>query len=364
MASKTGKRVQHQQQEYELTDIYLYLTDQCNLCCSHCWISPGFSREQQDSIPLDALKATISEAKALGLQRVKLTGGEPLLYRNLTELLEFLTSEDISIFIETNGLRLDRIMIESFKSFNVDHISVSLDAASGELHDGIRGVKGSFQRTMQGLKLLSDSGIDFQIIMTLQRKNSEEIPALIRLSDMLGASSLKINPLQPCGRAMESFKQNNNLTLDELIRLHRMVQEGWPYQDNLEVYFDLPMAFLSVDEILRVQGQCWILNILGILANGDFSICGIGQTVDELRMGNLYHDSICDVWKNNPVLGELRQSLPYKLTGICQNCIFKFQCLGACRANAYALEGDLYASYFLCQEFSDAGLFPTSRCFQ
>lgn len=298
----------------------------------------------------------------MGLQSVKLTGGEPLLYGDMIELLAFLAAEEITIFVETNGTLVDRDMVKYFQSCNVEQISVSLDAAIEKVHDEIRGVKGSFDRTLRSLHLLSDYGLNFQIIMTIQRKNSKEIPDVIQLSEKLGAGSLKINTLQPCGRAMDAFERRDNLELDELIHLHRMVEEEWSRKDNLEIIFDLPVAFRSIEEIKR-RGitECRIINILGILANGDFSICGIGQTVDELRMGNLYRDSICEVWQNSPILKDLRQSLPSKLKGICGHCIFKFQCLGACRANAYANTGNLYAPYFLCQELLDSGHFPSSR---
>jgi SynChlorMet cassette radical SAM/SPASM protein ScmF len=358
----TGNRMFNKIANPLLTSLYLYLTDHCNLSCGHCWISPKVSADPQNGIRLDALKKCISEAKSLGLQGVKLTGGEPLLYRDLDELLSFLASDELEISIETNGTLFDRNMLESFQSSKVEQISVSLDAASAEVHDEIRGQKGSFQRSLKGLRLLADYGLNFQIIMTLQRKNRKEIPGLISLSEMLGAGSLKINPLQPCGRAMAAFRRGDNLELDELVHLYRTVEQEWSRPVNLEIFFDLPLAFLSIEEIRRRGNcECKILNILGVLANGDFSICGIGQTVDDLRMGNLSRVSICDVWQNNPVLKELRQSLPRKLKGICHHCIFKFQCLGGCRANAYALAREFYAPYFLCQEFFDSGLFPSSR---
>jgi len=348
--------------DYALTDLYLYLTDHCNLCCTHCWISPSFSQNQQNSLSLNALKKTILEAKSVGLQSVKLTGGEPLLYHDLNKLLQFLASEELTIFIETNGILFDKTIIESFQSSKVEQISVSLDAASEDVHDKIRGVKGSFNRTLNGMRLLSDYGLNFQIIMTLQRKNRKEIPGLIRLSEKIGAGSLKINPLQPCGRAIDAFKRRDNLELDELLKLYRLVEEEWYRPDSLEIFFALPLAFRSIEEIKRGEiNECRILNILGVLANGDFSICGIGQTIDELRMGNIHEVSICEVWEDNPVLKELRQSLPGELKGICHHCIFKFQCLGACRANAYAMMKDFYAPYFLCQEFYESGFFPKSR---
>jgi SynChlorMet cassette radical SAM/SPASM protein ScmF len=347
---------------FELTELYLYLTDQCNLCCSHCWISPGFSRERQHSIPLTDLKRTISEARSLGLQSVKLTGGEPLLYAEILGLIQFLASQNLNIIIETNGVLLDKPMAATLREVNANQVAVSLDAADESMHDKLRGVRGSFRKAVEGLQNLSAVGMEPQVIMTLQRQNRNEVPDLIQLCHELGANSLKINILQPCGRAVSAFERNVNLNLDELLRFQKDLSEKWPRPDGLQVCLDLPLAFLHIDEILQSSGRCWILNILGILANGDYSICGIGQTADELRMGNLSQDAISDVWENDPTLVELRQSLPGKLKGICSRCIFKFQCLGACRANAFAVSKDLYAPYFLCQQLYESGGFPESRC--
>ena len=350
---------------YLLSSLYIYLSDQCNLSCSHCWISPSFSQSATNGIPLEHLKKTILEARTIGLQSVKLTGGEPLLYRDINALLTFLAGEGIAVIIETNGTLIDRRILETLRSCQVDQISISLDAATAKIHDEIRGVKGGFDRTLEGLRLLSEYEFDFQIIMTLQRKNSHEIEALVSLAKELGAGSLKINHLVPCGRGEEVFRNRENLRPDELILLYQTVERERSSHGNLDVIFDLPVALRSIEDIKR-RGiiECNIMNILGILAGGDFSICGIGQTIDELRMGNLYQDSIVDVWQNNRILIDLRESLPRQLKGVCGACLFKFQCLGACRANAYALNKDLYASYFLCQESYDSGRFPVSRTVQ
>ena len=360
--NQSNIRMQHQEPDFLLTSLYLYLVAQCNLKCAHCWISPAFSQHRQEGIPFDSLTKTISEAKVLGLQDVKLTGGEPLLYRNIGELLDFLGREEINISVETNGTLIDREMVDRFLACDVEQIAVSLDGATEKVHDEIRGVEGSFRRTLNGLGLISESNLNFQIIMTLQRKNKKEVEDVIRLSRDVGAESLKINHLLPCGRGKNVFKHEQNLGLEELITLYQMVEKNWPQPDGLEIIFDLPVAFRSIENI-KTRGicECNILNILGILSNGDFSICGIGQTVEELRMGNICRDSISEVWEKTLTLKNLRKSLPWKLKGICGKCLFRFQCLGACRANAFTLTNDLYAPYFLCEKLYESGLFPASR---
>jgi SynChlorMet cassette radical SAM/SPASM protein ScmF len=348
---------------YTLTSLFLYLTDRCNLRCAHCWISPRYSSKKDAGIPLAPLKKIVQEAKTIGLNTVKLTGGEPLLYRDIDELLLFLKDEAIGISIETNGTRIDERIARLFKESGVNQVSVSLDAASKEIHDRLRGSSGAFEKTVRGIRLLTDNDINVQIIMVLQRQNRDEIPDMLKLCDALKASSLKINHLLPFGRATEAFKRGENLDLDELTRRYQWVKEHQGAFSDLNIIFDLPVAFRTLDEI-KQEGicECRIHNMLGVLANGDFCICGIGQTAPELRIGNIRTHSIRAVWNKSPILDELRDSLPLKLTGICGDCIFKFQCLGCCRANAYAVSGNLYAPYFLCQTLYDENRFPESRC--
>lgn len=349
--------------DHPLSSLYLYLTDHCNMNCGHCWISPQFSTEPCQGVPLAVLEKTIREAEPLGLTSVKLTGGEPLLYAEMGGLLSFLeTNGHIRVFIETNGTLIDTEIVGRLKSIPMVQISVSLDGASEETHDRIRGVKGSFRKVVEGLQLLSGAGLNLQVIMTLQARNRDQIPGVVRLCRELGISSLKINPLMPCGRGMKAFGRRENLDIGELRRLYAWTEQERSRDEGMDIIFDLPPAFKTIHEIKRTGlGECRVLNILGILANGEISMCGIGQASESLRIGNVARDSIAQVWKNSRFLHDLRVSLPGKLKGICGRCIFRFQCLGSCRANGYALSGDLFAPFFLCQEFFESGLFPASR---
>ena len=349
--------------DYSLSSLFLYLTDSCNLRCSHCWISPHHSAKGDSGILLDLLKETIKEAKSIGLNTVKLTGGEPLLYHNIEALLYFLRDEDLTVSIETNGTLIGKKIAGIFQDVGINQVAVSLDAASEKIHDELRGVRGCFEKTVAGIKRLSEKDLNVQIITTLQNKNRAELFELLKLCERLSVTSIKINHLLPFGRATDAFRRGENLELNDLVELQQWVYDNRDHFPDLEIIFDLPVAFRSIDEI-KQKGicECQVHNILGILASGEYCICGIGQTHPDLRMGNIRSDSIRDVWENSAILKELRESLPSKLNGICGNCIFKFQCLGCCRANAYAVSGNLYAPYFLCQSLYDENRFPESRC--
>jgi SynChlorMet cassette radical SAM/SPASM protein ScmF len=317
----------------------------------------------QDGVPLETLKNAVRTALPLGLTCVKLTGGEPLLYRSFSDLLMFLKQKGLAVYLETNGTLLDQPLLDRMASVGVDLVSVSLDGAAAKVHDAIRGVDNAFTRAFNGLKGLAVRGIEFQVILTLQRRNRHELPGLIRLCEETGAASLKINHLLPCGRARRAFDRGDNLDIDELLTLYRQVERNWARRGRLEIIFDLPVAFRSIADLKhRGINECQVLNILSILADGAYSLCGIGCSAAELRMGNVHEDDLALVWRGHPVLTELRRSLPAKLEPPCRDCIFRYQCLGSCRANAFALTRNLYAAYFLCSEYRAQGRFPSSRC--
>jgi radical SAM protein with 4Fe4S-binding SPASM domain len=106
---------------------------------------------------------------------------------------------------------------------------------------------------------------------------------------------------------------------------------------------------------------CGIYGILGVLANGAYALCGIGETVPDLVFGHVSKDPLADVWRDNPVLREIREGLPRRLGGICGECLMKGVCLGNCIAQNYYRSRNLWAPFWYCEEASRMGLFPSSR---
>jgi len=349
-----------------LHSIYLYLSDRCNLRCRHCWVAPPDGQGQpskRDDVDASFIKDAVVKAKALGLNTVKITGGEPFLRKDIIEIIEFLHLQGLNIDIETNGTLLDGELVRGIVRCGVRQVSVSLDSSEPAGHDLFRGVTGSHSAALTGLKLLVENGVTVQIIMTLFRDNIAEIDKMAALAAKSGAESLKINPVMPTGRGVNIFSEGRNIPTDELIRIERRVEEELaPKYEPLDIYFDLPVALRSLKRILeKPLSECHVLNIIGILADGTISLCGIGETETELNMGNIAQDDIGEVWDNHPILSGLRRTVPSGLTGVCGLCLFKFRCQGACRASAYALTGDLTAPFFLCADAHEKGIFPPSR---
>ena len=122
------------------------------------------------------------------------------------------------------------------------------------------------------------------------------------------------------------------------------------------------MIFQSLDRLLRHgSDSCGILGILGILANGKLAMCGIGTEIPELTYGLLGKDKVANIWRNNPVLLDLRKNLPEKLEGVCAKCFFKNQCFGFCIAENYYQSQKMTAGFWFCEQAFQAGVFPKHR---
>ena len=347
-----------------LTSLYLYISGSCNLACRHCWIEPDFRPDAKNGrfLEFEYLRKAVTEAKPLGLRSVKLTGGEPMLHPRFREIVEWLNGEGMPIIMETNGTLVDEEMARFLKSRPaVNFISVSLDGARAETHEELRGVRGSYERAVAGIKALAAVGFRPQMICTLHAKNVAEIDDILELGKSLGCGSVKFNHIQKIGRG-EHLAEEWGLTIETIIELYKSLVADRKNGSAPTVFFDIPMAFRPIRALLRgVQGYCNVFNILGVLSGGEMSLCGVGVTVPELIYGNLGKDGLGDIWRRASGLRELRSLIPGGLEGICGNCLHKDLCLGDCLAYNYYESRKLTGAYYFCRYAEERGLFPDSR---
>lgn len=355
------------QSAYPLKTIYFYLTQGCNLRCRHCWLAPKYQDDGRSYPMLDVelFRSIITQAKFLGLNSVKLTGGEPFLHPKIIDLIRIIRREEIELYIETNGVLFTPEIIGEIATLEKPFLAVSLDGAEVVTHEWIRGVKGCFKDAVDCIKSSVSAGINTQVILTIMRRNMNQMEALIELSESLGVNSVKFNILQPTARGKKMYGGGEALSIEELINLGRWVENDLLPSHDVRIYFDLPLAFRPLGRIYGVKnrfcGVCGILSIIGVLADGSYALCGIGEQVPEMVFGHASSDRLEDVWNNHPVLGEIRTGLPNRLKGVCADCLMKAQCLGSCIAQNYYRCSDIWAPYWFCEEAMNRELFPESR---
>jgi SynChlorMet cassette radical SAM/SPASM protein ScmF len=349
---------------HPLSQLYFYLTEGCNLACRHCWIAPKFDPNARfPTLDLGLFETALAEAKPLGLSGVKLTGGEPTLHPQFTTILDLIRREDLRLTLETNGLLMTPALAQEILKCQNPFVSTSLDGADAATHEWVRGVPGSFDATTRAVKILAEAGLRPQIIFSLMKHNASQVEQIIRLAEQLGAASVKFNVIQPTARGEKLHDADATLSIAELIALGRRVEHDLTPTTQLRLFFDYPSAFRSLSRIASGDGcgVCGIKHILGVLATGQYALCGIGEQVPELIFGQVGQDKLEEVWSNNPMLNTIRNDIPARLTGVCGRCLMKERCLGSCVAQNYYRSHDLFAPFWFCEMAEQAGLFPSSR---
>lgn len=350
-----------------LRQLYVYLTDNCNLSCRHCWISPQRADvgDRQKSLRVEFFKSAIEQAIPLGLTTVKLTGGEPLIHPDIREIVAYLNTRDMGNVIETNGVNCSAELSQLIAAGSNAMVSVSLDGAEAETHEWLRGTPGCFDQSVAGIRNLVEAGVNVQIIMTLFRRNKEEIPRMIEFAETRGVGSVKFNIVQPILRGEKLKENDETLSIKELISIGDWVENERASESGLKVIFSHPMAFRPLGKMFGETGdgcqQCGITEILGILPDGSMALCGIGKTISKLVFGHLERDQLSHVWNQNPMLREIRQARGDRFSGICGRCLMKHICMGCCMAQNYYQNKRLWGPNWYCEEAFRLGLFPGTR---
>lgn len=360
---KTTKK----ERNFPLKRLYFYLTEGCNLKCCHCWLSPKYQTGDHtySYLSLELFEWIVQQAKPLGLTDIKLTGGEPLLHPDIMKILEMIQHHDTRLTLETNGTLCTYELAHKISECKQAFVSVSLDAASREIHDWIRGVKGSFDDAIKGIKNIVKAGLSPQIIVSVMRHNLDQLEEIVDLAESLGANSVKFNIVQPSGRGKKLKEVGETLTVEGLIKLGHWVENELAPTKRIHVIFNHPPAFRPLRKLFAKNGigfnSCGLLEIMGVLPKGFYALCGIGTQVPELLFGDAKTDRLEDTWNNSNVLVALREGIPHRFKGICGNCLMVKFCMGECIAQNYFTTKSLWESYWFCDEAYKLSLFPKTR---
>ncbi|HEX6507075.1 MAG TPA: radical SAM/SPASM domain-containing protein [Chloroflexota bacterium] len=177
--------------------LQIHVTRRCNLRCLHCYSSSA--PEEDGRVDFDALCGALSDASAEGFTVAGFSGGEPLLYKPLPELLRHARSCGMRTTVTSNGMLLDQRRLAALRG-NLDLLAISLDGAP-DAHDRMRASPGAFHAMASRLHGVRAAGIPFGFIFTLTNDNVDELPWVARFALDSGARLLHVHPLEMLGRA-------------------------------------------------------------------------------------------------------------------------------------------------------------------
>jgi len=344
--------------ENEIKTIYLFLTRKCNLGCQHCYIEGVGPKAKGYDFDLNTIRSLIDQALPLGLRKVKVSGGEPMVHKEFMAVMEYLGSCGLrELVLETNGTLFDDETIGRLAQLPNLTIFLSLDHSNAEAHDEFRGQAGAYAKTVTVLQGLGKTGIQTVVTTTAYRNNYDQVLQIVDL--VLGWGITRHRTLlniHPSGNARKHL--DNALTLDECeVLIGNLLRS--PHFELGRAYMSLPPALMPLKHLNGVHTCGWGDSVLGILSNGQISMCSASYDDPEMIGGNAFEVPLLDIWRNSPFFHELREIAAGQVQGVCGNCVFYSVCRGVCKMSSWSHYGEKDAPYPLCQEVYNSGMFPS-----
>lgn len=332
------------------------VTRSCNLYCAHCRASAS-SQQYEDELTTEECFRVIDQILEVGRPIIILTGGEPLMRKDVFTIAEYASGKGLRVAMGSNGTLITEEIATKLKAVPIPRVAISIDFPVAELEDEFRGQKGAFEAAMRGIDIARRAGIGIQINSTITRLNVQYLEDLISLALKVGAGAFHPFMLVPTGRgkSLESVELSPQEYEDTL---------GWIYDRQIELGDRLFFKPTDAPHYLRIMAQKQKEGrrsgsppsqrpahsgghpaqsiSRGCLAGTGFAFISHQGRVQgcgylDVAAGNLRQQSFGDVWTNSTVFNNLRDLSNIK--GKCGVCEYKRIC-GGCRARAYEATGD------------------------
>jgi radical SAM protein with 4Fe4S-binding SPASM domain len=315
--------------EPDLRHLFLELTTRCNEHCFHC--GSRCASDMCDGLPLIKYKELVDEVSlSFDPRRVQfcITGGEPMLYPDFYELMEYISQKGFRWGMTSNATLIDKEAAHRLREAGMGTISVSIDGLE-ETHDKQRGLKGGYKLAMQGIQNLIDEHFfhEIQITTVVNHRNIDELDALYDIIRDIDVDSWRVIGIEPIGRALEHSAML--LTPDD----HRRIFDFILKKRQAQIPVSYGCAhFLGIDLEHEVRDWFFLCNAgiytASIRAGGNICACLDEEETQDSIQGNILRDRFTDVWKNG--FKAYRTHLSYR-NSECSECSYENWCRGGAR---------------------------------
>ena len=332
------------------------LTRACAFACRHCRAEAQPKRNPNELTTEEAFRL-IDQIKEFGDPILVVTGGDPMMRRDLFDILGYASGKGLRTSLTPTTTRLVTVeKLRQVKDSGVRRVAVSIDGPSAEAHDAFRGFQGSFDMALKIARMVGEAGLSLQVNTTVSRYNVDRLDEFIDLVSSLNAVQWSLFFLVPTGRALSG----DMISPEEHERVF-----NWLYGLSGKAPFDIKSTAAPAYRRVVIQKAMGSGASGGTMAGAGYryedglnrpvqgvndgkGFCFISHTGDvcpsgflPLRAGNVREQSVVDIYRNSRLFRELRD--PALLTGKCSDCRFLEVC-GGSRARSYAVTGDYLAS--------------------
>lgn len=326
------KEIIKNEEKNQVYHIQWHLTNKCNLRCIHCY-QEDYKEDLYE--PLRFKKEIVDLYFEFirnnnFIPEISLTGGEPILYPYLLDLLDYINEKykNCRVFILTNGTILNDRLINSLKKYNITGIQISIDGPDSQTHDKIRG-KGNFNKAINTIKNLKDNNFYTSIHCVIQKSNYLSIEEYVKLASNLEIDRLTFSRYIPFGNG-----SNNNLELlsaDEISKIYKKIIDLKKIYPRANINLDRDLWMIYDD---KYGSTCPVgENTLTILNDGTVLPCRSMP----IRIGNLYEENFEEIIFKSKILDKMR----INTISECNDCKLIDKCLGGCQGLAFSVYGKI-----------------------
>ncbi len=285
----------------ELRHLFLEVTSRCNARCEHCG-SRCDGNEQGKEIETKYLKKALKEvSECYDPKKVFLdvTGGEPLMRKDLFDIMKYATDLGFSWGMTSNGMLINKTMMKKLEKAKMSTVSISIDGLK-ETHEKFRKVPNCYEKILAGLDMLLASPVvkAVQVTTVANKKNINELEELYQLLLKHGVQYWRVVNCDPIGRANDN--KEIFLDMDDYKKLFHFIEEKQKEGKMKEVTYGCS-HYLGLNGEHKYRNFYFIcmaaLYVGSILSNGDIFVCPNVPRRKELIQGNIKKDSFVAVWE-------------------------------------------------------------------
>lgn len=300
----------------------LQITERCNLKCKHCFVS---SLPEGNDLSFEKIRDIIlPKLKHANVTRITLTGGEPMVHRDIMNIMKLFSDNNIHITLCTNALGLNEEKIIKMKQLNDIHVNVSLDGFSNKSHGKFRGNDSElvFNKIIENIKLLSKYDLLNGIMTSPNRFSSiQEYIDICKFAKKYNANYVLFNPLSKFGRG--EYTQNLAYNQQELVELRKNIEKENLETENFQIVFIRIPKENSEDNLSDCNCE-----ITYIFTNGDVAVCPYMVFACENEEAKYKREDFLYGNILNKDFDLLKEMNEYKLPDYIQNVNNKKECQG------------------------------------
>ncbi len=300
------------------------ITHRCNLKCIHCFVKRYYIHE----LARNDMLRVLDNLRRAGVEELWISGGEPLLVKDLPSVIDYATSLGLTVTLSSNlALPLSEEYIREIRDVGVRFIHTSLDGI-GDVHDKVRGAR-VFHILDKNLDLIISNGITVGVSLVLSRYNmSTDFVQYFNYIKMKGIKRVSIYKAEPLGAVQE---QDFGIGLREELYILRNLYDALLKLDLSDL--EVQIVRFSYNGSLQ---DCKAEKFFSLLPNGELSLCPWLSKNMPIRVGNILYDDPIKLFHRAKVYTKKILDLFKERRQVyCNNCKYKDKCGGGCPALAF-----------------------------